>query len=268
MPRKDYEPKIKDGKLVYFPIWASNTILHFNNDLDFDLEVLGIKLVLWSYSTRQDPPGTLPDDTAKWARWIGRDVRYVEARKDLITASWKLDGNKRWIIRRIYDIAKLSATRSKAGSKKGSKEEQKGNTLNILYPSILDPISISKEEEEYGSKSPAIPDPNSWINPAIKEVYRYYLEKRGMTPGGYKLTTARRDKIRTRLVELKGRVDDPVQYAKHAIDGTFATPWNNGSDPKTGGKTYLDLAKHVFRSEEQTEERLHAAADAGLIAEE
>jgi len=80
---------------------------------------------------------------------------------------------------------------------------------------------------------------------AIQEVYEHYLQARGLTTDRYRLTPARRQKIRSRLDKFE------IPALKAAIDECMASDFHNGTNDQA--KVYLDLENNILRSFEQTE---------------
>jgi hypothetical protein len=84
----------------------------------------------------------------------------------------------------------------------------------------------------------------------IRQVYEHYLRAMGLQAGEYRLTPARRVKIRTRLTEFT------PDALCGAIDSCRASPFHMGDMPKTNGAVFNDLEKHILKSQEKVEDWL------------
>jgi len=88
----------------------------------------------------------------------------------------------------------------------------------------------------------------------IKDVYDHYIKESGRSPVEYKLTSARRDKIRLRLRNFGKRYNNPEDALKTAISAMCASAYHQGDNDN--GKRYIDLVDHCLKSEERVEKWL------------
>lgn len=87
-----------------------------------------------------------------------------------------------------------------------------------------------------------------------KLIFDFYIKHSGRDPNRYRLTAQRARKIKARLKE-----GFTFRQMTAAIQAVPNNPWNRGENPQ--GKRYIELDSHIFRSYEQTEQRLREFED-------
>jgi len=92
---------------------------------------------------------------------------------------------------------------------------------------------------------------------AVRRVFDYYVAACDRSPGMYTYTPARKNLLLKRLDEALKKTHGDLGKAQAlmqlSVDGISGSAWHMGRDPKTDGKTYCELEKHVFRTFEQME---------------
>lgn len=98
---------------------------------------------------------------------------------------------------------------------------------------------------------------------AVREVFKYYLQRFRKNPKTYPFTDVRRQKGLARLGEAlriaKGNLPGAVQLMKAAIDQLSLSDWHNGRSPRSDGQEYTSWEKHLFHSENKFTEWLQKA---------
>jgi hypothetical protein len=159
--------------------------------------------------------------------------------------------------------------------------QEPSGTVNISSEASLaddpDPVPSAFEESELalnGSGDPLAPvvggkstqkvggnskdrHANQTKAEAARRVFDYYLaacdrseEMYTYTPGRKRLLLKRLDEA---LKKTHGDLGKAQALMQLSVDGISGSAWHMGRDPKTDGKTYCELEKHVFRTLEQME---------------
>ena len=278
--------------LSCFPIWVDDSIRLVTLPGEHPA-VTGARFNLWvvAASGELGPVGVLPDDDSV-LQPLSRLTQVEWSRlKPQVVRSWeKNDGV--WVINRLVmerdkredksEKARRNAVASwaertgpdgtrtrillsgNANAVAGECERSHKRTANAVaqkcdgtapFPSLPSPIlrSVSSGDEASPTETPQPAEPAAGLGAAdcrpeaqeraaeIQSVYRHYLLRFGETEKTYRLTPKRRAKIAARLNEFEAG----ALFA--AIDACASDDW-------TDRGRFRDLAKYIFRSEEQTEQ--------------
>jgi len=151
---------VKKRALTYLKLYPDDTIAHRVQSGE-SMTVFGARVYLWCISTRETPPGTLPNCPKKVAKWVGLDPKRFRKLWPKLTENWRLDAeSNRWIIRRISEqvqtYEEISAKRAAAGRKGGASNCLANDTSNCLandfqfakHTSPVHSLRVKRREEE------------------------------------------------------------------------------------------------------------------------
>jgi uncharacterized protein YdaU (DUF1376 family) len=115
----------------------------------------------------------------------------------------------------------------------------------------LAPVTTSNSKKPSAARDQARAD-------ACKRVFDHYIVKCERSPS-LAYTETRRKLLLKRLDEVlrktnpRGDLAKAEALMKLSVDGVAGSDWHMGTNPETGGKTYCELEKHVFKTFEQME---------------
>jgi len=266
----DPDFKTIQEKAVYAMLWQSLTTdiagIHIRNDkIDADRVCIGYRQYLDTLSQLQNKKKIKVFPTKIWLKaaiWHNLNKgRYSIKQLKAITNRIPRDCAKEVIeyYKQKYNLTipipypmhthtngySPLCTESESETESETETETGNNIVQFPAETLSNPTDIDDSVLDVKKDSK-----NSELEADIKRVYDFYIEQSGRKPDHYKLTPLRKQKIRSRLKE-----GFTLEQMGQAINDVLNTPWNMGENP--GGKKYIEIEDHIFRSREQTEKRIN-----------
>jgi hypothetical protein len=250
-------------ELPYFKVYAATLLLQIHVGQE-PHEVTSARLRLWCAACQPQkgdhpncPAGYVPDDPDWLARFGGVSPPTWGAIGGAITAGWVHEPHlSRYKIKRLVEQARERADFVKFGKQGADKrwKDSPPNSDRAICPTSTSNSSSSSTATAGKKKSCPDPEDPDAPNPNgdVRRVYEHYLTARNIPATDYRLTPLRVQKIRSRLKHFT------VDALCFAIDQCMASKFHQGDNDRN--TPYLDLAKNIFKSHEQTEEWLNKGA--------
>ena len=267
-----------DGRLNWIPLWITDTLYHLDYSGLSDSDIVK-QIHLWLVSAREDPVGTIPNDPKFVGNLLKISPKKSESFLNRVSKFWKLnEDTNRFEIGRIMRqgarAKSISVSRSNAGkvtsvhqviSKCSSSDDQVNPILDLDLDQEEEKIKVTKVTSSEATASDLSIFEKDLAR-KIKHVYRHYLSARGLSERTYSLTTTRRQKLKSRLMECRKKELIPEEkYMCCAVDACLKSEFHMGKNEN--GKQYCDIAKHIFPSYDKFEGWLHEAGSLGLLAD-
>lgn len=217
------------------------------------------RALLWELLRKCDRAGII--DLGKTgvkglAKTVDMPVEVVEtALKELVTAETVTLRDNILLVPKFIEAQEASSSDKERQRKCRETARAKARAVTIC-DEMSQPVTACHSVSQAVTPSLAVPsraEPSQKeVSPpnGVGEVFRYWQSKGHRMPRAQDLIKLTRDRLKTYT----------PQDICVAIDGLHASPWHNGSDPKTNGKSYLEL-KQVVRADERVEKFMGMAEE-------